>query len=144
MRAARACAIYAHSFFSHMYGGRGQTACWGKNYVLSTACRGKFPGGGGGGKLRRVGATITACWGQLRSVEENYDVSGQITSCQGKLRHVEANYGVSGQITCVCVCLVAFCNPCCNERYQNAIFENKSDGRELAIAVFFVWHIYIY
>ena len=65
-----------------VYGGReGQTACWGKNYVVS------------GQQLWHVGATITACRGN------NYGVSGQITVCRGKLRRVWANYGVSGQIT---------------------------------------------
>ena len=75
-----------------VYGGReGQTACWGKKYVVSgqqlSACR---------GKLRRVGATITACRGKLRRVGANYGVSGQITACRGNLRLVEANYGMSG------------------------------------------------
>ena len=105
-----------------VYGGReGQTACWGKNYVVSgqqlwhveanygvsgnnygvsrqiTACR---------GKLRRVGAHYVVSGQQLRRVEANYVVSRQFTSCRGKLRHVrdklrrvKANYVVSGQIT---------------------------------------------
>ena len=57
-----------------VYGGReGQTACWGKNYVVSGQ--------------------------QLWHVETNYGVSGQIASCRGKLRRVGENYDVSGQFT---------------------------------------------
>ena len=100
-----------------VYGGReGQTACWGKTYVVSgqrlwhvdsnygvsgqQLRRVEANYGVSGqitacrGKLRRVGATITSCRGKLRRVGANYVVSGQITTCRGNLRRVEANYGV--------------------------------------------------
>ena len=58
-----------------VYGGReGQTACWGKNYVVS------------GQQLWRVEANYGVSGQQLRRVEVNYGVSGQFTSCRGKLR----------------------------------------------------------
>ena len=104
-----------------VYGGlEGQTACWGKNYVVSgqqlwhveanygvsgqiTSCR---------GNNYVVSRQITSCRGNLRLVEANYGMSGtnyvvsrQITSCRVKLRRVGANYDVSGQITC----FVHFC-----------------------------------
>ena len=83
---------------------RGKLRYVGPNYVVS-------------GKLRRVGATITACRGKLWRVRVNYGMSGQImtcwpnyvvsgklrrvgatiTACRGKLWRVGVNYGVSGQ-----------------------------------------------
>ena len=98
-----------------VYGGReGQTACWGKNYVVSgqqlwhveaiTACRGTITACRG--KLRRVEGNLRSCRGKLRHVRDklrrvkaNYVVSGQVASCRGKLRRVGANYVVSRQIT---------------------------------------------
>ena len=53
------------------------------------------------GKLRRVGATITACRGKLRRVGVNYGMSGQITTCwpnyvvSGKLRHIGAKIALN-------------------------------------------------
>ena len=98
-----------------VYGGReGQTACWGKNYVVSgqQLWRVEANYGVSGQQLRRVEAnygvsgqitacraTITSCRGKLRRVGANCVVSGQITSCRGKLRRVGAIYVVSGQIT---------------------------------------------
>ena len=56
-----------------VYGGReGQTACWGKNDVVS------------GQQLWRVEANYGVSGQQLRRVEANYGVSEQITACRGK------------------------------------------------------------
>ena len=98
-----------------VYGGReGQTACWGKNYVVSGQQLWRVEANYGvSGQITSCRATITSCRGKLRRVEANYGMSGtnygmsgtkyvvsrQITSCRGKLRRVGANYVVSGQIT---------------------------------------------
>ena len=55
---------------------------------------------------RCLGATITACRGNLRrGVGANYGVSRKITTCRGKLRRVGPNYGASGQYYSVPVCV---------------------------------------